>query len=393
MVRRRLLMLLIVLGCCAPTGEASPLRPRGIPPQGIRELFEQSELVLVGEVVDRLMGTAIIRPLEVVKGQGATDEVRVRVPDGVSCPAPPVYPRRARVLCFLARSDDEEWVTIAWSHGAKILGRDDGGVFVSRLRELRGIERIVDPQFANQELVEWYLRCTEHPATLLDALKDLDPQQWNGRPREDQSLTRSFRARHREGLLAVLRGFSLRGSRWNIEVKELMKLLSKTALPGSPYGQHLLLAEDEWHVRNLPRRVKALTFSLEAEDCCLREGLVRMERTLSTPDRPAFSVTLAVDGGLEFYGHWGTTVLGLRRGFVDPSVVTQLLATPGWLEHPEPTTHEGDFVKDPQTVTMTLQDGSRRRTISSSGTCSKLVGEMMAAVESVDPVARWIGGR
>ena len=123
-------------------------------PQTLRQLAEQSDLVVVGRVEAVEQGcseqsTAIaeLRVLETVKGV-ETESVKVTFHPGVICPSPATYKKEDIVIAFLQTCDAGTYTT-GMASGAKVLPENQRIAYVKRyastlhLPTLRARSRIV----------------------------------------------------------------------------------------------------------------------------------------------------------------------------------------------------------------------------------------------------------
>jgi hypothetical protein len=157
-----------------------------IPPQTLRMLTNDSELIVVARVenVARLgkgydedyWGTAMAR-LEVisaVKGVARNQYINVIYPADLACPAPPHYEIGDTVLAFLTPSESSsDYITVGLSYGSKSLNATEIGIYSARIHELIEIEKQTDPDARLLQLIEWLVLCAEHPATRWEGAYDL----------------------------------------------------------------------------------------------------------------------------------------------------------------------------------------------------------------------------
>ena len=158
-----------------------------IPPQPLRKLCQESDLIIVATVVSVTTTTdregfgiakAVLYPTTVLKGSLGQGAVEVLYSPDIICPAPPHYAEGEQVLAFLYSSKEEAgYYTAGLSWGAKNLPWPAIQSYADRVRELLEIERL-DPTLQQAQLLEWLVRCTENPATRWEGAYELarDPQ-------------------------------------------------------------------------------------------------------------------------------------------------------------------------------------------------------------------------
>jgi len=169
----RPLLLLAALSA----GTAAPAYP--IPPQPLRKLFVEAELVVVavpGRSVavperpddwDQAAVPLAIR--RVLKGDPALKEVTVFHKPNLICPAPDTYPEGKTVVAFLHRHKTRDgYRAPGLSYASKVLEPRALEAFVARVEELAKIPDAAAPSEPSRELVEWAVKCAENPATRWD---------------------------------------------------------------------------------------------------------------------------------------------------------------------------------------------------------------------------------
>jgi hypothetical protein len=157
-----------------------------IPPQTLRMLTNDSELIVVARVedvthlekgydkYDWYTAMARLEVISVVKGVARNRYLNVPYPADLACPAPPHYEVGDTVLAFLAPGESgRDYITVGLSYGSKSLGANEIGIYSARVHELVEIEKQADPDTRLLQLVEWLVLCAEHPATRWEGVYDL----------------------------------------------------------------------------------------------------------------------------------------------------------------------------------------------------------------------------
>jgi len=114
--------------------------------------------------------SARLHVLETWKGEIDAD-VAVPFQPGIMCPAPPHYQLGETVLAFLARDEDDTWVTVHRSYGTIYASPADLRIYADRVKEALALQAQRQPD--RRERTEWLIRCTEHPATRWHGLYEL----------------------------------------------------------------------------------------------------------------------------------------------------------------------------------------------------------------------------
>jgi hypothetical protein len=157
-----------------------------IPPQTLRMLTNDSELIVVARVEDVTQlekrydkydwytAMARLEVISVLKGVAQNRYINVPYPANLACPAPPHYEVGETVLAFLAPSESgSDYITVGLSYGSKNLDANEIGIYSARVHELVEIEKQTDPDTCLLQLVEWLVLCAEHPATRWEGTYDL----------------------------------------------------------------------------------------------------------------------------------------------------------------------------------------------------------------------------
>jgi hypothetical protein len=157
-----------------------------IPPQTLRMLTNDSELIVVARVEDVTQlekgydkydwytAMARLEVISVVKGVAQNRFINVPYPADIICPTPPHYEVGDTVLAFLAPSESGgDYITVGLSYGSKSLDANEIGIYSARIHELVEIEKQTDPDTRLLQLVEWLVLCAEHPATRWEGVYDL----------------------------------------------------------------------------------------------------------------------------------------------------------------------------------------------------------------------------
>jgi hypothetical protein len=157
--------------------------PYPIPPQTLRMLTRDSELIVVAKVgrITRIKGEegiddakAELQISQVLKGRANSLTIEVYYSPDWICPAPPHYEEGKTMLAFLTScKEGDGYLTVGLSYGAKNLSTQALEVYLARLRELVEIERQTDKTEGQKQLIEWFVRCAEESATRWEGAYEL----------------------------------------------------------------------------------------------------------------------------------------------------------------------------------------------------------------------------
>ena len=152
-----------------------------IPPQALRHLYEESDLIVVARVgettpfkdeKDWYSGKVTLQVSSVLKGPEYTQYVDVYHNPGMICPAPPTYQEGKTVLAFLRVADDRAgYFTTGLSYGTKYLSESDLQIYTDRINELARLT--AEEKVRTVEIVEWLVRCAEETATRWEGAYEL----------------------------------------------------------------------------------------------------------------------------------------------------------------------------------------------------------------------------
>lgn len=274
-----------------------------IPPVSLWNLVEQSETVVVAQVVDISErpvqrgkdeeefaipeSIATLRILETWKGE-AFGEIRVEFPAGLICPAPPRYVEDEDVVAFLSR-EDGAWTTVGLSYGTLYPeGREE-------LKDLRIMVRralaLQKGRIQKSDRIDWLVEAASRPGTRWHGLYELEPRGDAAHSFYDPERSRKSLALTPAQLQKIAHGFVTHPP-VDVTLPMTLKVLAKfpdprvdetaaAAIEGLlgqerlPYwiDQALTLVLQRFGDRAAKKRVAALP---EKEECCgLKEDEVR----------------------------------------------------------------------------------------------------------------------
>jgi hypothetical protein len=161
-----------------------------IPPQPLDKLTRESDLIVIARVVettreesrdesDFRSAIARLQITSVLKGSLSGQVVEVVYPADLGCPAPPRYEKGKTVLAFLTSNEQTgRFRTVGLSYGTKYGSRRELEVYSARIREFVEIEQQPDSALRRQQLVEWFVRCAEEPATRREGMYETVEARW-----------------------------------------------------------------------------------------------------------------------------------------------------------------------------------------------------------------------
>jgi hypothetical protein len=175
-----------------------------IPPQPLDKLTRESDLIVIARVVettreesrdesDFRSAIARLQITSVLKGSLSGQVVEVVYPADLDCPAPPRYEKGKTVLAFLTSNEQTgRFCTVGLSYGTKYGSRRELEVYSARIREFVEIEQQPDSALRRQQLVEWFVRCAEEPATRREGMYETVEARWR-KTQENESGKQSAR--------------------------------------------------------------------------------------------------------------------------------------------------------------------------------------------------------
>jgi hypothetical protein len=157
-----------------------------IEPRPLRKLIAESEFIVIGHVVGLVNiqkpdnsfennTMAKIEVREVLKGSIKETIIEVPFNPNYICPAPPHYEANTDVVVFLDRTQ-RTWRRHALSYGVKTLAPEDIAIYRTRIVEMQKIQAMSDAYSQFFEIVEWLVKCVEHPATRWEGTYELSPE-------------------------------------------------------------------------------------------------------------------------------------------------------------------------------------------------------------------------
>lgn len=158
-----------------------------IPPQPLRWLYADADLVLIGvagktreiKVDPDEWNNAVVdlAVRKILKGRMEGNSVSVRHHPNMICPQPDTYPEGKVVLAFLCRSKRHgDWVAPGLSYASKLLSEDGLAVYERRVLELGAMEGGRSLKVVDENVVEWLVKCMEYPATRWEGAYEFDTQ-------------------------------------------------------------------------------------------------------------------------------------------------------------------------------------------------------------------------
>jgi hypothetical protein len=159
-----------------------PRAARGVPVP-LRWVYDRSELVVLakaGETVllprrplDWHYGKVVLTVDQTLKGKCDGAEIPVLYCPTQSCPAPASFPRGQTLLVFLNWDPNRNaYLVTADSYGTKGLVEAELAQYALRTEELSKLAPQKEDEGPSAEIVEWLVRCIEHPATRWDGAYD-----------------------------------------------------------------------------------------------------------------------------------------------------------------------------------------------------------------------------
>jgi hypothetical protein len=152
-----------------------------IPPQTLRHLYHESDLIVVAKVGQTItsqdeegwaLGKVTLQVSSVLKGPVYTQNVDVYYVPGLICPAPPRYKEGETVLAFLHVAEDRAgYITTALSYGTKYLSDSELKIYTERITELARL--MSQEKVETAQIVEWLVRCAEETATRWEGAYEL----------------------------------------------------------------------------------------------------------------------------------------------------------------------------------------------------------------------------
>jgi hypothetical protein len=167
-----------------------------IDPLTLRWLYVNAELVVVAKpgrtkVLERskdhqYSASVPLSIEQTLKGDAKGTSITVFFGPTVDCPLPDRYPEDKTVLAFL---DWDRTVSAyharGFSYGSKELAPEDLKVYLARLEELAKIPEKEQQNPQCPEMVEWLVKCMEHPATRWEGAFEFDVVGHRGRRRSE----------------------------------------------------------------------------------------------------------------------------------------------------------------------------------------------------------------
>lgn len=154
-----------------------------IPPQPLRQLCADSQLIVVAKVEQVVSFTdkdgytlskALLHISAMLKGDEHNEFAQVLFNPSMVCPAPPRYPEGSSVIAFLYREEGEYlFRTAGLSYGTKVLPENEAQIYIKRIREVLEIQKSDDSPAKEEQTVEWLVRCAEEPVTRWEGAYEL----------------------------------------------------------------------------------------------------------------------------------------------------------------------------------------------------------------------------
>jgi len=162
------LLLSLVLLAGAPSG-AYP-----IPPQPLRKIYREADLVatvIPGATVRGVSGAFVdVKVLKCFKGKADQESIRVFYEPLVLCPPSASFPKGNTVLAFLTRGRDGLFIPFACSYSTKLISEASLRAYEGRMAELARMKESQLKAIPDAEVLEWLIKCAEHPATRMEAI-------------------------------------------------------------------------------------------------------------------------------------------------------------------------------------------------------------------------------
>jgi hypothetical protein len=172
--------------------------PWPIPPQPLRQLFREADLVIVGKPGEtRAAGqaeefwgssTVVLQIEKIIKGKCDAREITVFYCPNMVCPAPDQYPQGKTLLVFLTWSEKRKgYFAPGLSYASKVLEAGALKIYLERLDELARIPQEKRSEKPGDETVDWLVRCMEQSATRWEgAYEFFGPTVWVRRSQDDE---------------------------------------------------------------------------------------------------------------------------------------------------------------------------------------------------------------
>lgn len=154
-----------------------------LPPQPLRSLVEEADLVVVAKVL-RLDKSSEwgnkVATLEIEKVlNGSLDQKMIKVSTNhdLICPSPAKFRVDSTVLAFLDRGEEgENLQPHGLAYGVKYLSREGIQIYEERIKEILDINSLPEGDTKNIRLVDWFLECMRSPATNWEGAYELSHQ-------------------------------------------------------------------------------------------------------------------------------------------------------------------------------------------------------------------------
>ncbi len=212
-----------------------------IPPRSLRQLYIDSELVVVADVKkteagdredDWSSGKATLQISSCLKGKTKNKSIVVYYAAGVFCPAPARYETGETVLAFLkSREKGGGYRTYALSYGAKALTKSELGFYLARIKELKNILVIKEEGERLKETTAWLVKCAENEATRQEGLLDLDgPSRYYStkEKKPEPKFLKYLNEDQKNRLVAILESAKPGKDGMPYDILTVMSILSKT---------------------------------------------------------------------------------------------------------------------------------------------------------------------
>lgn len=195
----------------SPLALLAALAPAFELPQTLRDYWIGSDAIVIGRVARHVRFPhpsfdSEVPAVELVVERtlkGDVPPLLVVEDRNCSClPCARVFPAEGGPVIAFLRLDPDRPLGLHRGR-ARALAEGDGDVYAARLAELAAMARVPHAGQREADLVEWLVRCVEHPATLWDGAFELDngPDPWPPERRFAELLTMEQRERLRAALL------------------------------------------------------------------------------------------------------------------------------------------------------------------------------------------------
>lgn len=116
----------------------------------------------------------LVSVYSILKGKLSSNTIYIYSDVGLLCPRPPSFEKDENVVVFLRpyKFVKNSYATVSFFYGKKTLSPDNLTIYQERIREILEINSEENEKVKNEKIVEWLVKCVEHPVTRLDAVQD-----------------------------------------------------------------------------------------------------------------------------------------------------------------------------------------------------------------------------